>query len=119
MGLKENLKQMRKERNMTLENVAEYIGVNRQTVQKYESGLIANIPSDKIEKLAECFRTTPAYLMGWEDASDNGTVIDAVVKYAKEINGDTMLDLLQKFNKLSEEDKELALKMIGKMNGGK
>ena len=30
-------------------------------------GIITNIPSDKIEVLAEIYNTTPAYLMGWDE----------------------------------------------------
>ena len=33
----------------------------------YENLDITNIPSDKIEKLAVIYKTTPSYLMGWED----------------------------------------------------
>lgn len=67
MGLKENLKQLRTEKDMTLEQVADYIGITRQTMQKYESGVVKNIPSDKIEKIATLFSVEPAYLMGWTD----------------------------------------------------
>ena len=67
MGLKENIKLKRLEHNLTLEDVAKSIGVSRQTVQKYESGIITNIPSDKIELLAKCLKTTPQWLMGWEN----------------------------------------------------
>lgn len=67
MALKDNIKHKRKEHDLTLEEVAKVVGVTRQTVQKYESGVVSNIPSDKIELLAEVLRCTPAYLMGWED----------------------------------------------------
>lgn len=56
----------RKENGYTLEEVAQKLGVSKQTVQRYETGVIANIPSDKIELLSELFNTTPAYLMGWD-----------------------------------------------------
>lgn len=72
MAIKDNIKKKRKERGMTLEEVAAVVGVTRQTVQKYESGIVSNIPSDKIELLAKALHTTPAYLMGWED--DNADV---------------------------------------------
>jgi len=54
---------------MTLEEVAKVVGVTRATIQKYENGIISNIPSDKIELLALALKTTPAYLMGWEEAT--------------------------------------------------
>ena len=68
MGLKENIKNKRTEHKMTLEELAQKVGVSRQTIQRYESGVISNIPSDKIELIAKALDTTPAYLMGWESA---------------------------------------------------
>lgn len=50
----------------TLEDVAKIVGVSRQTLSRYENGIISNIPSDKIELLAKALQTTPGYLMGWE-----------------------------------------------------
>ncbi|MEG1537956.1 MAG: helix-turn-helix transcriptional regulator, partial [Clostridiales bacterium] len=66
MGLKENLKAKRKELDLTLEEAAVQLGIKRSTLQRYESGIIANVPSDKIERLAEIYATTPAQLMGWD-----------------------------------------------------
>ena len=34
-------------------------------------GVITNIPSDKVEAIAEILKTTPAYLMGWEEKVEN------------------------------------------------
>ena len=52
---------------MTLEEVGSYIGVGRSTVLRYETGVVTNIPSDKIEAIARMFSVSPAYLMGWTD----------------------------------------------------
>lgn len=65
MTIGDRIKKCRLSLDMTLEDVAKIVGITRQTVQKYESGVVSNIPSDKIELLAKCFSTTPAYLMGW------------------------------------------------------
>lgn len=67
MDLKDRIKNKRQQLKMTLDDVAKIVGTSRQTIQKYESGIISNIPSDKIEKLAIALKTTPAYLMGWEN----------------------------------------------------
>ena len=69
MTMREELKRRRSELGLTLEDVAKVVGVTRQTVQKYESGVVTNIPSDRIELLARVLRTTPAFLMGWEGRS--------------------------------------------------
>lgn len=70
MGLKENIKSKREELHLTLEDVAKIAGTSRQTIQRYESGTISNVPSDKIELIAKALHTTPAYLMGWEQKEE-------------------------------------------------
>lgn len=66
MALKENIKNSRLALNLTLDDVAKIVGVSRQTIQRYESGVIGNIPSDRLEKLAIALHTTPGVLMGWD-----------------------------------------------------
>lgn len=69
MPIGENIRIRRKELDMTLEDIASMVGVSRQTMSRYETGVIGNIPSDKIELLAKALRTSPSYLMGWEPDS--------------------------------------------------
>lgn len=69
MGLKENIKNRRLELNLTLDDVSKKLSISKPTLQRYESGVISNIPSDKIEKLAVILETTPSCLMGWEEKS--------------------------------------------------
>ncbi len=52
---------------MTLDELSKLVGVTRQTLSRYETGVINNIPSDMIENIASALRTTPAQLMGWDD----------------------------------------------------
>ena len=60
----ERLRQLRKEKKMTLDDLARALGTSKQTIQRYESGVIANIPPEKIEALASALGTTPSALMG-------------------------------------------------------
>ena len=55
---------------MSLEQLAELIGTSRQTVHRYENGVITNIPHDKIEALARALDISPASLMGWDNESE-------------------------------------------------
>ncbi len=67
MGLKENLKQARLSKNLTLEAVSQKVGISRSTLYKYESGDIPNIPFDRIEKLAKVLGTSPQEIVGWDE----------------------------------------------------
>lgn len=60
------LKQRRKEMGMTLAQIADIMGVAEATVQRWESGNIKTIRHDKIAKLAELLKVSPAVLMGWD-----------------------------------------------------
>ena len=62
------LRFLRESKKLTLDEVAKKIGISRQTLFKYENGIVSNIPSNKIEALAGIYGVSPAYLMGWEDA---------------------------------------------------
>ncbi len=66
--LSTNLKALRKQKKLTLDDLAEALGTSRQTIHRYENGIITNIPPEKVEKLAEALGTTPSALMGWTGA---------------------------------------------------
>ena len=65
--LSRKIKQLRAAQKITLEEIAQHVGVGRSTVRKWEVGQIENMRRDKIGKLAEALHTSPAYLMGWSD----------------------------------------------------
>lgn len=60
------LKQRRKELGLTLSQIADMMGVAEATVQRWESGNIKSVRHEKIGKLAEILKVSPAALMGWE-----------------------------------------------------
>lgn len=64
------LKQLRRERKMTLEELAAAIGTSKQTIHRYENGVIANIPHAKVAELAAALGVSPTELMGWESEGE-------------------------------------------------
>lgn len=66
MELKDKIKKRRLELGLTLEEVAQRIGVSTPTIQRYESGEIKNMRRDKIKKIADALNLSPAYLMDWD-----------------------------------------------------
>ena len=83
MELCEKIKLLRQKHGLTLEEVGNAVGVGKSTVRKWENGMIANMRRDKIARLAQALHTTPAYLMGWDEAgfsSDTPSLSHAAVK---------------------------------------
>ena len=62
----ERIKLLREKANMTQEELAKLLNTTKQTIYKYEQSVVTNIPSDRVERIAEVLNTTPAYIMGWE-----------------------------------------------------
>lgn len=62
----EIIKERREELGLSLEQVATVVGVNNSTVSRWETGNIDNMKRDKIVKLADCLKISPAVIMGWE-----------------------------------------------------
>ena len=67
MKINERIKARRKELGLTLKQVAEKLNVSESLISRYESNDVKNMGIDKIAPLAKVLKTTPSYLMGWED----------------------------------------------------
>ena len=72
----QRIKELRRANRMTLEELAEIIGTSKQTINRYENGIITNIPSEKIVALASALGTTPQNLMGWSEESETIQSLD-------------------------------------------
>lgn len=57
------IKERRTELNLTLKDVADYVGVNVSTVSRWEAGHINNMMRDKIIKLSDILQVNPVLLM--------------------------------------------------------
>lgn len=63
----DRIRQVRQEQDVTQQELADYIGVSKQAVYKYENNIVTNIPTDKVDAIAKRLKVSPAYLMGWEE----------------------------------------------------
>ena len=63
----ERIKYLREKMGLSQVSLADKIDVSKQTLYKYENDIITNIPSDKVEAIAEVTGSSPAYIMGWDD----------------------------------------------------
>ncbi len=71
LELYKRIKQLRSELGLSQNELAVKVGYkDRTSIAKIESGKI-DLPQSKIIDFAEALNVTPAYLMGWEDKSND------------------------------------------------
>lgn len=61
--ISENLMSLRKQRNLTMRDVAEKVGVSLSAYQKYENGT-RDVSTEMLSKLADFYGVTTDYLLG-------------------------------------------------------
>ena len=104
------IRALRKERNMTLEEVGLKVGVGKSTVRKWETGMIANMKRDKISALAKALNTTPAYLMGWEEEQKKNDIqADIILKMRTD---STFMSVVENLYNLDKDKLETINQML-------
>lgn len=88
MNLSNNIKILRKSNNLSLEELALKVGTTKQNMLRYETGVIENIPFDRIEAIAKVFNISPATLV-YGDVNDE--------------------DILELIGQLKDEDKDIVI----------
>ena len=63
----ERIKTRRLELDLSYQQLAALTDISKSTLQRYETGFIKNLAVEKLEVLASALKTSPAYLMGWEE----------------------------------------------------
>ncbi len=97
MSIGQRIKNRRKELNLSVDELANKLGKNRATIYRYEGNEIENLPITVLEPLSKVLKTTPAYLMGWEN-SPNSKIIqtDTAISLSEK-------NILRKYRQLDEK----------------
>lgn len=66
--VRHRIDQRRKELNVTYQELADKLGVNKSTIQRYINGEIGKLPLTKFRELAYALDISPTYLMGLDDS---------------------------------------------------
>ena len=113
MTIGERIKKRRTELDLSQEEVANELGYkSRTSVFKVEQG-ITDLPLSKVKEFAKVLKTTPSYLMGWEDDEGNLDVENLPKK--EKLNYEEFMEQSKFFfndENVSEEDKELFFKSL-------
>lgn len=109
----ERIKLLREKANMTQDELAKLLKTTKQTIYKYEQNVVTNIPSDRVERLAEVLNTTPAYIMGWEtDKPETSKKIDATTDVLIRMETDSLYSELVLTLYKMDNDKLSAVKAM-------
>ena len=106
--LSRKIRDLRALHGLTLEQVAQQVGVGRSTIRKWETGMIENMRRDKIAKLAAALHTTPGYLMGWEESPNISLSIKTP---SVELSADES-ELIRKYRCLDDRGKSAVLNVL-------
>lgn len=60
----------RVECNLSMEELGKKLGVQRQTISKWEHGEVKTLKRSVVGQMSEIFHCSPAWLMGYEDTKD-------------------------------------------------
>ena len=71
MTLGDKIRKLRLENNMSMDDLASCLGVQRSAVNKYEKGIVVNLKRSTISSLARVFNVSPSYFLDDDDGLEN------------------------------------------------
>lgn len=100
------MKTRRKEIGISVDEIAAALGVSVATIYRYENGEIEKVPGSVLEPLSKVLRTTPSYLMGWDE--DEPSTDDTSYSIQE-------MGLIKKYRQLPDSGKQAVDTMIDSM----
>lgn len=104
MKIGQRIKERRKELCMSADELGEILGKNRATIYRYEKGEIENMPLDILVPIAAALKTTPQYLMGWDDG-DKQYVLES--QQEEVIIDDDLRELYKDYVRLDARERKI------------
>lgn len=108
MTIGEKIRACREAKHLTQTELGLTCGVAKQTIFKYETGVVTNIPLDKLKLMASALGVSAAYLMGWEDAPDSKEKPSEDKKTAPELS-ESVKKLISVMSQLTPENQRIVL----------
>ena len=84
MTLGEKIAALRKAKGMTQQELADKLNTTKQTIGKYEKGIVSNLPLNRIRELADALDCDPSYLTGWDGLPEDGNE-EELLSYLEEL----------------------------------
>lgn len=65
-AIAQRIRNRRLELGYSYQDLADLTGMNKSSLQRYESGGIANVPLHRLRAIAGALNVSPEWLMGWD-----------------------------------------------------
>lgn len=107
----ERIRSTRKARNLTLQDVADDIGVARSTIQRYETGFIRKVKLPVIEAIARSLNVNPSWLICESDIMERQVTRSSLDLVSEDGNDHTALTTdesthIRKYRTLDDRGRE-------------
>ena len=104
------IRELRLLAGMSQEELGKRVGVQRAAINKYEKGIVENIPLHTIEKMAQIFDVSPTYIVGWNDDNTNPLAVEVkVIRGVQRFYGKDAVDLLETYVNLNSQGRKRLL----------
>ena len=112
MPIGDRIKYYREQAGMTMEQLAQAIGVQNSAINKYEKGVVSNIPINRIRQIADALGIDARLLLDFLDEESKD-----VDEWREELRSNPDLRmLLSASSKLNEEDIKYLIQLAERMN---
>lgn len=102
-NLSDRIRNLRKKHGMTQEELGAILGIQKATIQKYEKGTVVNLKPETVEKMAEAFGVSPAYIMGWDKMDERLPDEVSYIEQTKDLFGFLGIELYRVLHDMNDE----------------
>lgn len=106
------IKMLRETHGLSQEELGRQLGVGRAAINKYEKGVVENIPIKTIEAIATIFNTHPVTILGWDDFEGKSTYEAKVISGVEYLYGTQTVTGLKMFIALSPTGRRKAMEYL-------
>lgn len=126
MDIGRRIYEQRTAKGLTMEQLANMLGVQKSAVNKWEKGITKNIKRPTILKLSEIFGCEPAHLMGFDELVDDYSKkkgikkVPIIATVETEVYSKEEKAIIEAYRKLDTDGKETIKRVLAyakKMEG--
>ena len=99
----ERIRMFRENTGLIQADLAKEVGLGRAAINKYENGIIENIPLNTIERMAEIFNVPPAEIVGWDTPDANLPTEERAELYINHVYGSQVVFIVDMLSQMNQK----------------